>query len=127
MTTATPSLLLSLLGIGFDNLFCVCCSLQYIVRGGRNFFPLLPEAFKGVKQIGVIRWCSLVQSQAKNLKDSLLEAKSNIIVKIGLRKGSKSFEEALATGFTEESGTLGDIYETVLGRYLVLPFISDSA
>ena len=46
---------------------------------------------------------------------------------IGIGKGSKSFEEALATGFTEESGTLGDIYETVLGRYLVVPFISDSA
>uniref|UniRef100_A0A0A9DLU7 ILV5 n=1 Tax=Arundo donax TaxID=35708 RepID=A0A0A9DLU7_ARUDO len=34
---------------------------EYIVRGGRNLFPLLPEAFKGVKQIGVIGWGSQVQ------------------------------------------------------------------
>jgi hypothetical protein len=35
---------------------------QYIVRGGRNLFPLLPEAFKGVKQIGVIGWGSQVRA-----------------------------------------------------------------
>ncbi|KAG8069306.1 hypothetical protein GUJ93_ZPchr0005g14856 [Zizania palustris] len=29
---------------------------EYIVRGGRNLFPLLPEAFKGIKQIGVVGW-----------------------------------------------------------------------
>jgi len=46
---------------------------------------------------------------------------------IGLRKGSKSFEEARAAGFTEESGTLGDIWETVSSSDLVLLLISDSA
>ena len=46
---------------------------------------------------------------------------------IGLRKGSKSFEEARAAGFTEESGTLGDIWETVSGSDLVLLLISDAA
>ena len=35
--------------------------LQYIVRGGRDLFPLLPEAFKGIKQIGVIGWGSQVK------------------------------------------------------------------
>lgn len=30
------------------------------MRGGRDLFPLLPEAFKGVKQIGVIGWGSQV-------------------------------------------------------------------
>lgn len=30
------------------------------MRGGRNLFPLLPEAFKGIKQIGVIGWGSQV-------------------------------------------------------------------
>lgn len=34
--------------------------LQYIVRGGRDLFPLLPDAFKGIKQIGVIGWGSQV-------------------------------------------------------------------
>lgn len=46
---------------------------------------------------------------------------------IGLRKGSKSFDEARAAGFTEENGTLGDIWETVSGSDLVLLLISDAA
>nr|XP_023889967.1 ketol-acid reductoisomerase, chloroplastic [Quercus suber]POE64110.1 ketol-acid reductoisomerase, chloroplastic [Quercus suber] len=100
---------------------------EYIVRGGRDLFPLLPEAFKGIKQIGVIGWGSQGPAQAQNLRDSLVEAKSDIVVKIGLRKGSRSFAEARAAGFTEESGTLGDIYETVSGSDLVLLLISDSA
>ncbi|CAL4948416.1 unnamed protein product [Urochloa decumbens] len=100
---------------------------EYIVRGGRDLFPLLPEAFKGIKQIGVIGWGSQGPAQAQNLRDSLVEAKSDIVVKIGLRKGSKSFEEARAAGFTEETGTLGDIWETVSDSDLVLLLISDSA
>ncbi|XP_062180470.1 ketol-acid reductoisomerase, chloroplastic [Phragmites australis] len=100
---------------------------EYIVRGGRNLFPLLPEAFKGIKQIGVIGWGSQGPAQAQNLRDSLAEAKSDIVVKIGLRKGSKSFEEARAAGFIEENGTLGDIWETVSGSDLVLLLISDAA
>lgn len=35
-------------------------SLQYIVKGGRDLFHLLPDAFKGIKQIGVIGWGSQV-------------------------------------------------------------------
>ncbi|KAL9261384.1 Ketol-acid reductoisomerase, chloroplastic-like protein [Drosera capensis] len=100
---------------------------EYIVRGGRNLFPLLPDAFKGIKQIGVIGWGSQGPAQAQNLRDSLAEAKSDITVKIGLRKGSRSFEEARAAGFKEENGTLGDIWETVAGSDLVLLLISDSA
>ena len=42
-------------------LFVVCVnSLQYIVKGGRDLFHLLPDAFKGIKQIGVIGWGSQV-------------------------------------------------------------------
>ncbi|KAJ3670901.1 hypothetical protein LUZ60_008327 [Juncus effusus] len=100
---------------------------EYIVRGGRDLFHLLPDAFKGIKQIGVIGWGSQGPAQAQNLRDSLVEAKSDIVVKIGLRKGSKSFEEARAAGFTEEKGTLGDIYETVSSSDLVLLLISDAA
>lgn len=48
-------------------------------------------------------------------------------LQIGLRKGSRSFNEARAVGFTEESGTLGDIWETVSSSDLVLLLISDSA
>lgn len=46
---------------------------------------------------------------------------------IGLRKGSRSFAEARAAGFTEESGTLGDIYETISESDLVMLLISDAA
>ncbi|KHN36692.1 Ketol-acid reductoisomerase, chloroplastic [Glycine soja] len=66
-------------------------------------------------------------AQAQNLRDSLAEAKSDIVVKIGLRKGSRSFAEARAAGFSEENGTLGDIWETVSGSDLVMLLISDSA
>ncbi|KAJ0896969.1 putative ketol-acid reductoisomerase (NADP(+)) [Helianthus annuus] len=66
-------------------------------------------------------------AQAQNLRDSLAEAKSDIVVQIGLRKDSRSFNEARAAGFSEESGTLGDIYETISGSDLVLLLISDSA
>lgn len=100
---------------------------EYIVRGGRNLFPLLADAFKGVKQIGVIGWGSQGPAQAQNLRDSFAEANSDIVVKIGLRKGSSSFADARAAGFTEENGTLGEMYETVQGSDLVLLLISDSA
>ncbi|XP_059437509.1 ketol-acid reductoisomerase, chloroplastic-like [Corylus avellana] len=100
---------------------------EYIVRGGRDLFHLLPDAFKGIKQIGVIGWGSQGPAQAQNLRDSLAEAKSDIVVKIGLRKGSRSFAEARAAGFTEENGTLGDIWGTIAGSDLVLLLISDAA
>ncbi|XP_078169074.1 ketol-acid reductoisomerase, chloroplastic-like [Carex rostrata] len=100
---------------------------EYIVRGGRDLFNLLPDAFQGIKQIGVIGWGSQGPAQAQNLRDSLADAKSDIVVKIGLRKGSKSFEEARDAGFTEENGTLGDIWETISGSDLVLLLISDAA
>uniref|UniRef100_A0A0E0G1A3 KARI N-terminal Rossmann domain-containing protein n=1 Tax=Oryza nivara TaxID=4536 RepID=A0A0E0G1A3_ORYNI len=80
-------------------------------------------AFKGNKQIGVIGWGSQGPAQAQNLRDSIAQVKSDIVVKIGLRKGSKSFDEARAAGFTEESGTLGDIWETVSGSDLDLSLV----
>ncbi|XP_015953654.1 ketol-acid reductoisomerase, chloroplastic [Arachis duranensis] len=100
---------------------------EYIVKGGRDLFHLLPDAFKGIKQIGVIGWGSQGPAQAQNLRDSLAEAKSDIVVKIGLRKGSSSFNEARAAGFSEENGTLGDIWDTISGSDLVLLLISDAA
>ncbi|KAL3509216.1 hypothetical protein ACH5RR_028617 [Cinchona calisaya] len=100
---------------------------EYIVRGGRDLFKFLPDAFKGIKQIGVIGWGSQGPAQAQNLRDSLADAKSNIVVKIGLRKGSRSFDEARVAGFSEENGTLGDIWETISSSDLVLLLISDAA
>ncbi|XP_027061959.1 ketol-acid reductoisomerase, chloroplastic-like [Coffea arabica] len=100
---------------------------EYIVRGGRDLFKLLPDAFKGIKQIGVIGWGSQGPAQAQNLRDSLADAKSDVVVKIGLRKGSRSLDEARVAGFSEENGTLGDIWETISGSDLVLLLISDAA
>ncbi|KAF5820221.1 putative ketol-acid reductoisomerase (NADP(+)) [Helianthus annuus] len=45
---------------------------------------------------------------------------------IGLRKGSTSFAEARAAGFSEENGTLGDIYDAISVSDLVMLLISDS-
>lgn len=42
--------------------------------GGRDKFHLLPEAFKGIKKIGVIGWGSQAPAQAQNLRESLAEA-----------------------------------------------------
>ena len=59
---------------------------EAIVRGGRHLFPLLPKAFEGIKQIGVIGWGSQGPAQAQNLRDSL--EGTDIKVKVGLRAGS---------------------------------------
>lgn len=35
--------------------------VQHIVKGGRSVFPLVADAFKGIKQIGVLGWGSQVR------------------------------------------------------------------
>ncbi|KAM7519086.1 hypothetical protein LguiB_018048 [Lonicera macranthoides] len=55
---------------------------RYLVRGGMDLFHLLPDAFKGIKQIDVIGWGSQGPAQAHNLRDSLIEGKYDIVVKI---------------------------------------------
>jgi ketol-acid reductoisomerase len=57
---------------------------EYIVRGGRDLFPLLPKALAGIKQIGVIGWGSQGPAQSQNLRDSL--EGTDIKVVVGLRK-----------------------------------------
>src|SRR5215470_19530783 len=83
----------------------------YIVRGGRDLFPLLPKALDGIKQIGVIGWSSQGPAQAQNLRDSL--AGTDIVVKVGLREGSSSIPDAEAVGFTHANGTLGEMYDVI--------------
>jgi ketol-acid reductoisomerase len=98
---------------------------EQIVKGARHLFSLLPQAFKGIKQIGVIGWGSQGPAQAQNLRNSL--EGTDIVVKIGLRPGSKSAQEASAVGFSEASGTLGETFEVVRESDLVLLLISDAA
>ncbi len=98
---------------------------ERIVAGGRNLFPLLPKAFDGIGQIGVIGWSSQGPAQAQNLRESL--EGSGIKVVVGLREGSSSMKEAEAVGFTKESGTLGEMYQVCAESDLVLLLISDAA
>jgi ketol-acid reductoisomerase len=98
---------------------------ESFLRGGRNLFPLLQKALKGISQIGVIGWGSQGPAQAQNLRESL--SGTGIRVAVGLRKGSESFAEARAAGFSEEDGTLGEMFGVIRGSDLVILLISDAA
>lgn len=98
---------------------------EYIVRGGRHLFPLLPKAFDGVKQIGFIGWGSQGPAQSQNLRDSL--AGTDIVVKVGLREGSSSIPKAEAAGFTKSSGTLGEMFDVIRTSDIVILLIADAA
>jgi ketol-acid reductoisomerase len=98
---------------------------ERIVRGGRDRFPLLPTALAGIKQIGVIGWGSQGPAQAQNLRESL--AGTGITVTVGLRAGSSSMAAARQAGFTEDNGTLGEMYDVIRTSDMVLLLISDAA
>mmetsp|Transcript_19974 Transcript_19974/g.29617 ORF Transcript_19974/g.29617 Transcript_19974/m.29617 type:complete len:536 (+) Transcript_19974:47-1654(+) len=100
---------------------------ETIVKGGRDLFPLLPKAFEGIKNIGVIGWGSQAPAQAQNLRDSLNEAGHEATVTIGLRKGSSSYVEAKECGFSEDAGTLGEMFDVIKQSDLVMLLISDAA
>ena len=100
-------------------------STESIVRGGRNLFPLLPKAFEGIKQIGVIGWSSQGPAQAQNLRESL--EGTGIKVKVGLRNGSASIAQAQEVGFTAASDTLGEMFDVIRESDLVLVLIADAA
>jgi len=54
-------------------------------------------------------------------------AGTDIKVTIGLRKDSESFKDAKAVGFSEEKGTLGEMYDVIKSSDLVILLISDAA
>ena len=97
---------------------------EAIVRGGRHLFERLPAAFDGVNQIAVIGWGSQGPAQAQNLRDSLQGA---VKVVVGLRDSSSSVPAARAAGFTEEDGTLGEMFQVISESDVVLLLISDAA
>jgi ketol-acid reductoisomerase len=98
---------------------------ERIVRGGRDRFPLLAKAFAGIRQIGVIGWGSQGPAQAQNLRESL--EGTGITVKVGLRAGSASMADARRAGFTEASGTLGEMFDVIRESDMVLLLIADAA
>jgi len=100
---------------------------ETILKGGRDLFPLLPKAFGDIKSIGFIGWGSQGPAQAQNLRDSLAEAGSDIKVSVGLREGSSSFEQAKECGFSEEDGTLGEMFDVMGKSDMVCLLISDAA
>ncbi|MFK4106585.1 ketol-acid reductoisomerase [Streptomyces sp. NPDC019531] len=98
---------------------------ETVLRGGRHLFPLLPQAFAGIRRIGVLGWGPQGRAQALNLRDSL--AGTDIRVAVGLRPGSASAADARAHGFTEEDGTLGDWLAVAADSDLVVLLIADAA
>jgi ketol-acid reductoisomerase len=100
---------------------------EMIVKGGRDLFPLLPKAFEGIEKIGVIGWGSQAPAQGQNLRDSLKEVGCDTTVSIGLREGSGSFAQARDCGFSEDAGTLGEMFKVISESDLVILLISDAA
>ncbi len=98
---------------------------EYIVRGGRHLFPILPKALEGIKQIGVCGWSSQGPAQAQNLRDTL--EGTGIKVAVGLRKDSASIPSAEKAGFSKNNGTLGEMYAIIRESDLILLLISDAA
>ncbi|WP_406155484.1 ketol-acid reductoisomerase [Streptomyces canus] len=98
---------------------------ETVLRGGRHLFPLLPQAFAGVRRIGVLGWGPQGRAQALNLRDSL--ADTDIRVAVGLRPGSRSAADARTHGFTEEDGTLGDWLAVAADSDVVVLLIADAA
>ena len=66
---------------------------EYIVRGGRDKFPALKEAFKAIKTVGVIGWGSQAPAQAQNLMDSF--AASGMDVKVGHQHGHACMQRGM--------------------------------
>jgi len=98
---------------------------EQIVKGGRDLLHLLPDALKGISQIGVIGWGSQGPAQAQNLRDSL--EGTDIKVVVGLRNGSSSFAKARKAGFYKKDGTAGEMFDVIKSSDLVILLISDAA
>lgn len=102
-------------------------SEEYVIKGGRDKYPLLPKAFEGVKQVGVIGWGSQAPAQAQNMRESFADAGMDVKVSIGLRGDSPSVAEAEACGFSKADGTLGEVFDIISSSDLVVLLISDAA
>lgn len=102
---------------------------EQILRGGRDLFPLLADAWQNVSSVSCIGWGSQGPAQIQNVRDSIQAAglQDKIKVSVGLRKTSPSWAEAEEVGFSEAEGTLGEVFDVVGESDLVLLLISDAA
>ena len=58
------------------------------MRGGRDKFNKLPQAWAGIKTVGVIGWGSQAPAQSQNIRDTLAEAgMSNVKVMVRVWRG----------------------------------------
>jgi hypothetical protein len=71
---------------------------------------------------GVIGWGSQGPAQAQNLRESL--EGTGIKVKVSLRPDSSSAKAAAAAGFTQENGTLGEMFAVCRESDMVLLLIA---
>ena len=90
--------------------------------GGKAEYHKLNDAFKEIKQVGVLGWGPQAKAQAQNLRDTFQKTGIDIPIKIGLRDKSKSEKEATSLGF--EVSSITDIASK---SDLVLLLLSDSA
>ena len=78
-------------------------------------------------QVGIIGWGSQAPAQAQNMRESFADAGMDVKVSIGLRQSSPSCDEARACGFTEDKGTLGEVFDIIARVDLVILLIADGA
>ena len=99
---------------------------ERIVRGGRDRFALLPKAFEGIKQIGVI---------GSGLTRSSPGAEFTRVPRRHRHEGQSRTAPrqcldgagVRAAGFTEENGTLGEMFAVMRESDMVLLLIADAA
>ena len=73
---------------------------EFIYRGGRDKLSKLPEAWKGIKNVGVIGWGSQAPAQAQNIRDSLEAAGMKdvkVCVEGGERERGRERDRAIST------------------------------
>jgi ketol-acid reductoisomerase len=97
------------------------------VRTHAHLQAAAADAPRARMQVGVIGWGSQAPAQAQNMRESFEAAGMDTKVTIGLRASSLSCDEARACGFTEDAGTLGEVFDVVSRADLVILLIADGA
>jgi len=100
---------------------------EEVFRGGKKEYAKVADTFlsAGIRKILVVGYGSQAPSQASNLVKTL--EGSEVKVSIGLREGSKSFDDAVKAGFSVANGTLGEMYSMIPKYDMVILLISDAA
>jgi ketol-acid reductoisomerase len=95
---------------------------EQIVKGGRHLFPLLARRSRASSRSASSAGARRGPAQAQNLRDSL--EGTGIKVKVGLRGGVELDGEARKAGFSEDNGTLGEMFAVIKESDISLLLIS---